>query len=211
MRKEQLALYGITDRKGLGEQAFVRALEDSFKGGVTCLQLREKLLSTSDFIQEAFKVRYLCQCYRVPLIINDCAEVAIAVDADGVHVGQQDMPVRAVRALIGRHKCLGVSAQTVEQALQAEQDGADYLGVCTPFPTHSKSDAEPVSLETLKGICQAVSIPVIAIGGISLTTLPQLAGSGICGIAAIQAIYGQPNIQEATSRLKQLAESVLFG
>ncbi|MCQ2956256.1 MAG: thiamine phosphate synthase [Opitutales bacterium] len=211
MRKEQLAVYGITDRKALGQQAFMVAVEASLKGGVTCLQLREKHLSTSDFLQEALQVRPVCQRYRVPLIINDSIEVALATHADGVHVGQNDRPVREVRALIGPEKVLGVSAQTVEQALQAERDGADYLGVGAVFPTGSKSDAEAVSLECLKAICQAVSIPVVAIGGISPKTLPSLKGSGICGIAVIQGIYGQPDVQEATRQLKQLAQSVIQG
>ena len=142
-------------------------------------------------------------------MVNDNVDIAVRMDADGVHVGQSDMEAGDVRALIGPDKILGVSAQTVEQALLAEKRGADYLGVGAVFPTGSKDDADDVSLETLKAICEAVSIPVVAIGGITLDNTPQLAGSGICGIAVISAIYGQKDIYEATVSLKKVTEDMV--
>jgi thiamine-phosphate pyrophosphorylase len=147
--------------------------------------------------------------YKVPFVINDNVEIAVRMNADGVHVGQDDMEAENVRALIGPDKILRVSAQTVEQAVLAEQQGADYLGVGAVFPTGSKDDAVDVPFETLKAICEAVTIPVVAIGGITLENTPELAGTGICGIAVISAIYAQKDIREAASALKKVtAETV---
>ena len=148
--------------------------------------------------------------YGVPFVVNDNVDIAVRMNADGVHVGQSDMEAGDVRALIGPDKILGVSAQTVEQAILAEKRGADYLGVGAVFPTGSKDDAEEVSYETLKAICEAVSIPVVAIGGITINNTHELAGSGICGIAVISAIYGQKDIYEATVSLKKVTEEMVM-
>ena len=152
--------------------------------------------------KEAKDLQMLCREYNVPFIINDNVDIALAMDADGVHVGQSDMEAGDVRAKLGPDKIIGVSAQTVEQAILAEKHGADYLGVGAVFPTGSKDDATEVPHETLKAICEAVSIPVIAIGGITQENVSTLAGSGICGIAVISAIYAQPDIRKAAQDLK---------
>ena len=212
MRKElaeKLLLYAVTDRHWLGEKSLYEVVRESLDGGVTFLQLREKNLDEDSFYEEAVRLQAMAREYKVPFVINDNVEIAVRMNADGVHVGQDDMEAGNVRALIGPDKILGVSAQTVEQAVLAEQQGADYLGVGAVFPTGSKDDAVDVPLETLKAICEAVSIPVVAIGGITLENTPELAGTGICGIAVISAIYAQKNIREAASALKKVtAETV---
>jgi thiamine-phosphate pyrophosphorylase len=212
MRKElaeKLLLYAVTDRHWLGERTLYEVVRDSLDGGVTFLQLREKNLDEDSFYEEAVRLQAMAREYKVPFVINDNVEIAVRMNADGVHVGQDDMEAGNVRALIGPDKILGVSAQTVEQAVLAEQQGADYLGVGAVFQTGSKDDAIDVPFETLKAICEAVSIPVVAIGGITKENTPKLAGSGICGIAVISAIYAQENIREAASSLKKVtAETV---
>lgn len=206
---EKLLLYAVTDRHWLGERTLYEVVRDSLDGGVTFLQLREKNLDEDSFYEEAVRLQAMAREYKVPFVINDNVEIAVRMNADGVHVGQDDMEAGNVRALIGPDKILGVSAQTVEQAVLAEQQGADYLGVGAVFPTGSKDDAVDVPFETLKAICEAVSIPVVAIGGITLENTPELAGTGICGIAVISAIYAQKNIREAASALKKVtAETV---
>lgn len=200
--KEDLLLYAVTDRYWLGERTLHDVVKESLDGGVTFVQLREKHLDQEHFLEEAKDLKALCREYGVPFVINDNVEIAMEMDADGVHVGQSDMEAGDVRAKLGPDKIIGVSAQTVEQAVLAEKRGADYLGVGAVFPTSSKDDAEDVSYETLKAICQAVSIPVIAIGGITQENVKKLAGSGICGIAVISAIYGQKEIRTAAESLK---------
>lgn len=202
-KSEDLRLYAITDRHWLNGETLYQQVEKALKGGVTFLQLREKNLDEEDFMKEARKIKALCKKYKVPLIINDNVEIAREIDADGVHVGQSDMEAGDVRAKLGPDKIIGVSAQTVEQAVLAEKNGADYLGVGAVFPTGSKDDADDVSYETLKAICEAVSIPVIAIGGITQENVKELAGSGICGIAVISAIYAQQDIRKASEDLKK--------
>ncbi|MBR1843920.1 MAG: thiamine phosphate synthase [Opitutales bacterium] len=206
INKEQLLLYAITDRAWLNGGSLYEAVEESLKGGVTCLQLREKNLDAERFLEEAQRLKPLCRSYNVPLIINDNVDVALKSDADGVHIGQSGGDIVETRARIGHDKILGVSASTVEEALEAERAGADYLGVGAVFPTSSKNDAENVSLSTLRDICNAVSIPVVAIGGITFDNVSLLTDSGICGIAVISAIYAQKNIQNAAKRLKAKAE-----
>lgn len=201
---DSLLLYAVTDRHWLGERTLYEVVRESLDGGVTFLQLREKDLDTERFYEEAVELQTLAKEYSVPFVINDNVEIAVRMDADGVHVGQSDMEAGNVRALIGPDKILGVSAQTVEQAVLAQQRGADYLGVGAVFPTGSKDDADDVSFDTLKAICQAVSIPVVAIGGITLQNTPELQGSGICGIAVISAIYAQKDIRKAASALKKV-------
>lgn len=206
---KSLLLYAVTDRHWLGDRTLYDVVRESLDGGVTFLQLREKDLDNEHFYEEAVKLQAMAKEYNVPFVVNDNVDIAVKMNADGVHVGQHDMEAGDVRALIGPDKILGVSAQTVEQALLAEKRGADYLGVGAVFPTGSKDDADDVSYDTLKAICEAVSIPVVAIGGITKDNTPELAGSGICGIAVISAIYGQPNIYEATTALKKVTEEMV--
>ena len=207
--KKDLLLYAVTDRTWLGEETLYQQVEKTLKGGATFIQLREKHLDDASFLEEAVELKALCHRYHVPFVINDNVEIALRMDADGVHVGQSDMEAGNVREKLGPDKIIGVSAQTVEQAVLAEQRGADYLGVGAVFPTGSKDDADDVSHETLKAICEAVSIPVIAIGGISRNNVMELAGSGICGIAVISAIFAQPDIEAATKELRTLTEEMV--
>ena len=207
--KKDLILYAVTDRTWLGNMTLYEQVEEALKGGATFVQLREKELDDVTFLKEAFEIKELCRQYNVPFVINDNVEIAVKVNADGIHIGQKDMEAGYVRSVIGEDKILGVSAQTVEQALLAEKMGADYLGVGAVFTTGSKVDAEDVSYETLKAICEAVNIPVVAIGGISTGNLLKLKGSGISGIAVISAIFAAEDIESATKNLKQLTAGVV--
>ncbi len=207
--KKDLLLYAVTDRHWLNGRELADVVKESLDGGVTMLQLREKTLEEDKFLEEAKLLQALCRERKIPFIINDNVDIAVAMDADGVHVGQSDMEALDVRAKVGPDKIVGVSAQTVEQALLAEKHGADYLGVGAVFPTGSKDDADDVSYEMLKAICEAVSIPVVAIGGISQENVSRLAGSGICGVAVISAIYAAKDIRTAASELKRATEEML--
>lgn len=204
-----LELYAVTDRHWLGNQTLLEQVQEALDGGATCIQLREKQLDEENFLKEAIEIQKLCKEYHVPFIVNDNVEIAKDMHADGIHVGQSDMEALDVRKALGNDVILGVSAQTVEQAKKAEAHGADYLGVGAVFPTGSKDDADDVSHETLKAICEAVSIPVIAIGGITQDNVKELAGSGIVGIAVISAIFAQKDITQATKDLKQATEQML--
>ena len=207
--KKDLLLYAVTDRHWLNGRTLYEVVKESLDGGATFIQLREKDLDEEHFLEEAIQLKELCKEYKVPFVINDNVDIALKMDADGVHVGQSDMEAGNVRAKLGPDKIIGVSAQTVEQAKLAEERGADYLGVGAVFPTGSKDDADDVSHETLKAICEAVSIPVIAIGGITRDNTKELAGSGICGIAVISAIYAQKDIPAATADLKKVTEEMV--
>lgn len=207
--KKDLLLYAVTDRHWLNGETLYSQVEKTLEGGTTFVQLREKELDEEKFLEEAKEIKELCRRYQVPFVINDNVEIALAMDADGVHVGQSDMEAGDVRAKLGPDKIIGVSAQTVEQARLAEERGADYLGVGAVFHTDSKADAADVSHETLKAICEAVSIPVIAIGGISRDNVSELAGTGICGIAVISAIFAQKDIKNATKELKKLTKEMV--
>lgn len=207
--KKDLILYAVTDRTWLGNMTLYNQVEEALKGGVTFVQLREKELDDKTFLKEAFEIKELCKKYNVPFVINDNVDIAVKVNADGIHIGQKDMEAGYVRSLIGEDKILGVSAQTVEQAILAEKMGADYLGVGAVFATGSKEDADDVTYETLKAICEAVSIPVVAIGGIGAGNILELTGSGICGVAVISAIFAADNIQKAAAELKELTKQVV--
>ncbi len=209
VKREDLLLYAVTDRSWLNGRSLYSQVEEALEGGATFLQLREKNLDDEHFLEEAKELQALCRRFNVPFIVNDNVDVALAMGADGIHVGQDDMEAGDVRKLLGPDKILGVSAQTVEQAVLAQERGADYLGVGAVFPTGSKDDAVDVSYETLKAICEAVSIPVVAIGGISQQNVRELAGSGICGIAVISAIFAQKDIKDATTLLKKATEEML--
>lgn len=207
--KKDLLLYAVTDRSWLGEESLYSQVEKAIKGGATFVQLREKELDEEHFLEEAKEIKELCKKYQVPFVINDSVKIALAADADGVHVGQSDMEAGDVRAKLGPDKIIGVSAQTVEQALLAQEHGADYLGVGAVFPTGSKADADEVSHETLKEICDAVDIPVIAIGGISTDNVKKLSGNGLCGVAVISAIFAKKDIEKAAGELRELAEEMV--
>lgn len=200
--RKNLQLYAITDSHWLNGRTLYSVVKESLEGGVTFLQLREKELDEEHFLEEARELQKLCREYQVPFVINDNVDIAAAINADGVHVGQSDMEAGDVRAKLGPNKIIGVTAKTVEQAVLAQERGADYLGVGAVFHTDSKADAKEISFDTLKDICRAVSIPVIAIGGITEENVRELAGSGICGIAVISAIYAQRDIKKAAENLK---------
>ncbi len=204
-----LTLYAITDRRWLAGRTLESQVEAAIRGGATMIQLREKELGDKDFLEEAFRIKEVCHQHGVPFVINDNVDVARKVGADGVHVGQSDMEAGAVRELVGPSMFLGVSAETVDEAVLAQERGADYLGVGAVFPTGSKDDAIAVSHETLCRICRAVTIPVVAIGGITRDNIPDLAGSGIAGISVISAIFAQPDAEAAARDLRQRTEEML--
>ena len=208
-KKEDMLLYAITDRSWLDGKTLYSQVEQALEGGVTFLQLREKELDEEHFLEEAREIKALCRRYHVPFVINDNVDIAAAVDADGVHVGQSDMEAGNVREKLGPDKIIGVTAKTVEQALLAEKRGADYLGVGAVFHTDSKADAKGISHEILKAICDAVKIPVVAIGGISKDNVLQLAGNGASGIAVISTIFAQKDIKNATIELKKLTKEMV--
>lgn len=208
--KHSLLLYAVTDRMWLDGRTLSGDVESALRGGATFIQLREKDLPYDAFCREALEIGAICRAAGVPFVINDNVDVALASGADGVHVGQHDMAARDVRRLVGPDKILGVSAQTVEQALLAESQGADYLGVGSVFPTSTKLDADAVSYDTLREICSAVRIPVVAIGGISQANIGKLAGSGIDGVAVVSAIFAQPDIEKAARMLRAKAEQVVL-
>lgn len=209
LKKEDLLLYAVTDRTWLNGDTLYNQVEKALKGGATFIQLREKNLSNTEFLEEAKEIKQLCAKYNVPFVINDNVEIAKEIDADGVHVGQDDMEALDVRAVLGKDKIIGVSAHSVEEALLAQEHGADYLGVGAVFHTGTKSDATDLSRETLKAICDAVDIPVIAIGGISAENVLELSGNGLCGIAVISAIFAQKDIEAAARNLSELTKKMV--
>ena len=206
--KKDLLLYAVTDRSWLNGRSLPQAVKESLDGGATFLQIREKDLDENSFLEEARALKSLCASYRVPFIINDNVDIALSLDADGVHVGQSDMEALDVRKKLGPNKIIGVSAATREQAVLAEAHGADYLGVGAVFATGSKDDAKPVSKKALGEICRTVSIPVAAIGGVNISNIAELKGSGISGVAVISAIYAQPDIKKAAMELKAALKGV---
>ena len=200
-KKDTMLLYAVTDRAWTGAQTLYQQVERALKGGVTCVQLREKDLPEAEFLAQAREIGGLCRAYGVPFIINDNVEIALACGADGVHVGQSDMEAGRVRTAVGGGMMIGVSARTVEEALAAQRAGADYLGVGAVFATSTKLDAEAVSRQTLKDICAAVDIPVAAIGGIGKDNILELSGTGIDGVALVSAIFGAEDIDRKSTRL----------
>ncbi|MBQ4204174.1 MAG: thiamine phosphate synthase [Thermoguttaceae bacterium] len=201
-----LRLYAVTDRSWVGIQTLLEQIESSLLGGTTLVQLREKDLSDCEFIQEAISVKRLCERFGVPLLINDNVNVALRSGADGVHLGQDDLPLQEARKMLGPNKIIGISTHTVEEAMKAEQGGADYVGVGSVFATQTKLDANVLSIDYIREICQAVTIPVVAIGGIKEENMDVLRNTGVAGIAVVSAIFGQPDIEIATLRLKEYAD-----
>ena len=209
MKKEDLLLYAVTDRHWLNGETLYSQVEKTLEGGTTFVQLREKELDEAHFLKEAKEIKELCARYRVPFVINDNVDIALEMDADGVHVGQSDMEADDVRAKLGPDKIIGVSCKNVEQALLAKKHGADYLGVGAMYPTGTKKDATAVTPEALSAICQAVDIPVVAIGGINKDRLEPLKGTGVDGVAVVSAIFAAEDIEKATRELKEAVREIL--
>ena len=201
-----LSLYAVTDRRWTS--SLKDDVEKAIEGGVTIVQLREKDISHNEFVSLAKEIKCVTDRYRIPLMINDNVNVAMEVNADGVHIGQSDENAKDVRERIG-NRILGVSVRTVEEARKAQEDGADHLGCGAVFGTSSKSDADSIPMDTLREICNSVSIPVVAIGGISKDNMMQLKGTGIRGVAVISAIFAQDDIREAAKELRNLSERVI--
>lgn len=204
--EKQLCLYAVTDRTWLREKSLYEQVEAALAGGVTMVQLREKKLALKEFRKEAESINHLCKKYNVPLIINDNVELALAVGAAGVHIGQQDMDIKDARRILGEDKIIGVSARTVDQALAAWRAGADYLGSGAVFGTTTKGDASMLSLETFREICEAVDIPVVAIGGVTEENILKLKGLGAAGVAVVSAIFASEDIRGAARRLVRLSK-----
>lgn len=208
-RPEDMLLYAVTDRAWLNGATLESQMEQALKGGATFVQLREKELDEETFLEEAKKIKKLCGKYHVPFVINDNVDIALAVDADGVHVGQSDMEAGKVREKLGPDKIIGVSCKTVEQALLAKKHGADYLGVGAMYPTGTKKDATAVTPAALSEICHAVDIPVVAIGGINKDRLEPLKGTGVDGVAVVSAIFAAEDIEKAAKELKEAVREIL--
>ena len=206
--REMLRLYAVTDRAWVGRQTLSEQIEDALRGGVTLVQLREKNLAKEEFVAEAKAVLALCRQYGVPLIINDRLDVALESGADGVHVGIEDAPVSEIRRQTGPDFIIGATAKTVAQARAAQSAGADYLGVGAVFPSPTKRNAIRITSDQLLEICGSVSIPAVAIGGITAENAPSLKGCGMAGIAVVSAIFGASDIQQAAAGLRTLAESI---
>ena len=209
--RDMLLLYAVTDRAWTGKQSLDEQVEEALQGGVTLVQLREKRLSKEQLIEEARRITALCHRYGVPLIVNDDYEAALAAGADGVHVGIEDTPVAAIRARAGKDFIIGATAKTVEQAQRAEREGADYLGVGAVFPSPTKQSAIRITNEQLREICASVTIPAVAIGGITQKNVASLQGGGMAGIAVVSAIFGADDIFAATRLLRERAIEVTRG
>lgn len=209
--KKSLTLYAVTDRAWLNGRDFYAVIEDSLKGGATFLQLREKDISDDELLSIALKIKPIAEKYKVPFVINDNISVAIKCGADGVHVGQSDIMGKDIRAIIGDDMILGISANTVETAKNAERAGADYIGVGAVFSTSTKKNAQNIAVEKLREICSSVSIPAVAIGGITEQNILSLSGSGTAGAAVVSALFRQEDIFSAAKRLKPLCEDIAKG
>ena len=199
--KKHMLLYAVTDRAWVGTKSLYEQVKEALENGVTCVQLREKELNESDFLKEAKQISTLCKEYKVPFIVNDNVNIAIACKANGIHIGQEDMELTNVRKLVGEDMIIGVSAHTVEEAIKAQEGGADYIGIGAVFATSTKTDVDVLSFDTLKSICEAVDIPTVAIGGIKKDNICKLKGSGIDGVAVVSAIFAAKDIATATKEL----------
>lgn len=209
LNKDSMILYAITDRSWLGEKSLAQEVEEAIKGGATFIQVREKNLAFDEFLSIAKDVKKITDKYKVPFVINDNVDIAVEADADGVHIGQGDEVINEARKKLNKDKIIGLSVHTVEEALNAQKNGADYIGVGAVFNTSSKSDASSVDLDTLKEICASVDIPVVAIGGINEDNILELKGSGIDGVAIISAIFAKTDIQKSAKSLFNLSSQVV--
>ena len=207
--KKAMLLYAVTDRAWVGKQSLYQQVECALKGGATCVQLREKELDDEAFLNEAMEISALCRKYGVPFFINDNVEIAIKCRADGIHVGQEDMEASKVRERVGSDMMIGVSVHSVEEALEAVKNGADCLGVGAMFSTSTKTDVNVMPKETLRDICAAVDIPVVAIGGINKSNISQLAGTGVNGVALVSAIFAADDIESECRLLRKLSEEMV--
>lgn len=207
--KSQMKLYVVTDRSWLDGKLFTEEIEKTLQGGATLIQLREKNLSYDEFLKEGKEIKKITDKYNIPLIINDNVEIAMNIDASGVHIGQNDMDAAEVKKLIGKDKILGVTAKTVEQAIKAEKDGASYIGVGAAFSTSTKLDTRVITFETIKNICKSVTIPVVAIGGIDENNIMNLKGLGIHGVALVSSIFSKEDVLLATKQMLELTECML--
>ncbi len=207
--KKAMCLYAVSDSMWLNGRTLPEVIRESLEGGATFMQIREKNLPYDEFLALAKEVKKVTDEFRVPYVVNDEVEIAKAIDADGVHIGQSDKALVDARKILGPDKIIGVSAQTVEQAVEAQKNGADYLGVGSIFTTSTKLDADDVSLETLRAICDAVSIPVVAIGGIKEDNILDLKGTHVDGVAIVSGIFGAENIKEATSKLLAISKELV--
>ena len=205
---DAMTLYAVTDRTWVKDTTLMDQVKEALEGGITFLQLREKHLSKEEFIKEAREMKELSKEYKVPFVINDNIEVALAVDADGVHIGQDDMSVEEARKLLGEDKIIGVSAHNVEEAIKAQKGGADYLGVGAVCATSTKKDANVVSKEEIKKICHTVEIPVVAIGGIKKENIKTLEVTDVDGVAVVSAIFAAKDIKKDTKQLRSLVEEM---
>lgn len=207
--KKTMLLYAVTDRAWVGKQSLIQQVESALKGGVTCVQLREKELSDEEFLKEAIEISALCKKYQVPFFINDNVEVAIRCNADGIHVGQEDMKASHVREMVGDNMMIGVSVHSVDEAIQAVENGADCLGVGAVFSTSTKTDVDVLEKDVLHDICCAVDIPVVAIGGINKDNITELRGSGVDGVALVSAIFASDDIENECRVLYKLSEEMV--
>ena len=209
MKKQEIdyTLYLCTDRDLMSTDTIEEAVEQAVKGGCTVVQLREKDCSSLEFYETALRVKKITDQYKIPLIINDRVDIALAVNADGVQVGQDDLPAASVRRILGGDKVIGVSAGSVREAVKAREDGADYLGVGAMHATSTKTDADVTTVEELKKIREMVDLPIVAIGGMNKQTLPELKGTGVDGIAVVSAVIAADDIERAASELSEAVRS----
>lgn len=206
--KDSLLLYAVTDRAWLKDNTLPYQVEQAIQGGATCIQLREKHLSFAEYCKVAISIKEITDQYHVPFIINDNIAVAIAVNADGVHIGQNDLEITIAREKLGPNKIIGVSAHNIKEAIYAEEKGADYIGVGAVFQTSTKQDTNLITTNTLRDICNSVNIPVVAIGGIKKNNILKLAGSGIDGVAVVSAIFAQPDVRAAANEMRLLSKII---
>lgn len=209
--KKYMRLYAVTDRAWTGQKSLYQQVEEAIKGGVTCVQLREKNMSEEDFLKEALEIAALCRQYRVPFIINDNVEIAIQCKADGIHVGQEDMLAMDVRKRVGSQMMIGVSVHNVLEAQEAVKGGADYLGAGAVFATATKADTTLLPIETLRDICRTADVPVVAIGGIHKNNISLLSGSGVEGVALVSAIFAAEEIEKECRLLRSLSDRMVEG
>ena len=207
--KKYMQLYAVTDRAWTGNKTLYEQIKEALENGVTCVQLREKNLDEASFIEEAKKISVLCRQYNTPFIVNDNVNVAIASNADGIHIGQEDMGLKDVRKIVGENMIIGISAHTVEEAKFAQENGADYIGIGAVFETSTKNDVDVIPYEKVKSICDAVDMPKVAIGGINAENILKLRGSGIDGVAVVSAIFGAKDIGKATKELYTLSNNLI--
>lgn len=207
--KKYMQLYAVTDRAWTGNKTLYEQIKEALENGVTCVQLREKNLDEASFIEEAKKISVLCRQYNTPFIVNDNVNVAIASNADGIHIGQEDMGLKDVRKIVGENMIIGISAHTIEEAKFAQENGADYIGIGAVFETSTKNDVEVIPYEKVKSICDAVDMPKVAIGGINAENILKLKGSGIDGVAVVSAIFGAKDIGKATKELYTLSNNLI--